>query len=814
VASGAIEVTAPFRAFAHSESAPGYQVQAITGSDWVYTGSAYPAALQNNYFFTDFVQGEVYAVDVNDSRSVQFLYNHPGGLGPVRFVPGPDGFMYYADLFGGTLGRLLIEPNDPTTPRLTARVDDVYQLYVNGAQVLSGSDWRAAATASLALQPGDEIAIHALDTGGPAGVFVDMVLADGTRLASSSAWRVSPTPSPAGDWTAPGYDDSTWLAASEFGGVSAATWSGGAIAPLLPADSTGQWIWSSDNENVNELYLRFTVPGGGGNTAPVAAADTAATSAAIPIAVDVLANDSPSGDALTITRVQSTTGTAGRSDFGAAVAITVTAGSQRVSYDGTAAAQLIALAAGASLADRFTYVVSDSTGGTATGTATVTVTGVNDPPTITSNGGGDSAALSLAENATAVTTVAASDPDSGASLTYAIVGGADASRFSLNATTGALAFVVAPDFESPGDAGANNVYDVVIEVSDGAGTHDTQAIAITVTDAGGTSPPASDAAIITGTAEADILTGLGGSNTINGLGGDDLLSGAGGNDSLNGGAGNDKIIYAIGDGADAVDGGAGSDTLEIRGSTAADILDVIYNGTSLVSFEGGTLTGVEAVAANLLGGSDRLSYAGTSAGQSRNVGCVRVHLDCRRGEYHRRLRQRQSGWQRSGQQHKRRQWCRPDHWRGQQRRPQWRQWERYILFCSRFWQRHDKRVRRQSRGRPGSSSIRSRNHVRCRYGDRRRRRYAGDGLRRGQHFARRHQECSEHHDRRLPLCRLAASPIGDGDSPRLSGRWAGHTRQMGNDLARAFDGFARHASPCPASRGERRRLRLSVLRHR
>ncbi len=33
----------------------------------------------------------------------------------------------------------------------------------------------------------------------------------------------------------------------------------------------------------------------------------------------------------------------------------------------------------------------------------------------------------------------------------------------------------------------------------------------------------------------------------------------------------------------------------------------------MTSFEGGTLTDVEAVTADLLGGSDRLSYAGTSA---------------------------------------------------------------------------------------------------------------------------------------------------------------------------------------------------------
>lgn len=103
------------------------------------------------------------------------------------------------------------------------------------------------------------------------------------------------------------------------------------------------------------------------------------------------------------------------------------------------------------------------------------------PPTITSNGGGDTATVSVAENSTAVTTVTASDPDAGASLTYSISGGADAARFTINTTTGALSFVTAPNFESPTDAGGNNVYDVVVQVSDGS-LMDSQAIAVTVTD--------------------------------------------------------------------------------------------------------------------------------------------------------------------------------------------------------------------------------------------------------------------------------------------------------------------------------------------
>jgi Bacterial Ig domain len=106
----------------------------------------------------------------------------------------------------------------------------------------------------------------------------------------------------------------------------------------------------------------------------------------------------------------------------------------------------------------------------------------NNPPAITSNGGGDTAAVSVAENTTGVTTVVATDPNAGQTLSYSIVSGADASKFTLNASSGALAFVTAPNFEAPTDAGANNVYDVTVQVSDGNGGSDTQAIAVTVTN--------------------------------------------------------------------------------------------------------------------------------------------------------------------------------------------------------------------------------------------------------------------------------------------------------------------------------------------
>jgi hypothetical protein len=107
----------------------------------------------------------------------------------------------------------------------------------------------------------------------------------------------------------------------------------------------------------------------------------------------------------------------------------------------------------------------------------VTVTAANDnTPVITSG-----ATASVAENTTAVMTVTATDADLPAqTLTYSIVGGADAAKFAINASTGALSFATAPDYDAPTDSGANNVYDVTVQASDGT-LSSTKAIAVTVT---------------------------------------------------------------------------------------------------------------------------------------------------------------------------------------------------------------------------------------------------------------------------------------------------------------------------------------------
>ena len=83
-------------------------------------------------------------------------------------------------------------------------------------------------------------------------------------------------------------------------------------------------------------------------------------------------------------------------------------------------------------------------------------------PAITSEG-----AFDVAEGATAVTTLTASDLDTAtADLTWAKAGGADADAFTLSGT-GVLALVSAKDYERPDDVDSDGTYELTVQVSDG-----------------------------------------------------------------------------------------------------------------------------------------------------------------------------------------------------------------------------------------------------------------------------------------------------------------------------------------------------------
>ena len=244
----------------------------------------------------------------------------------------------------------------------------------------------------------------------------------------------------------------------------------------------------------------------------------------------------------------------------------------------------------------------------------------------------------------------ATDPDAGQTLSYSISGGADASKFTIGSTTGALSFVTAPNFEPPTDAGGNNVYDVIVQVSDGHGGIDTQAIAVTVQNVAGVTingTAGNDLIDATHTVagqplptnEEDVINGGNGRDTINGLGGNDTLNGGANADTMIGGTGDD--IYIVDNTSDVVteNPGQGMDAIQssVTYTLSANVENLILTGSGNIKGTGNALdnavTGNSGnnVLAGLAGadaldgglGTDTATYAASAA--SVNVSLATGH---------------------------------------------------------------------------------------------------------------------------------------------------------------------------------------------
>ncbi|KPF90064.1 hypothetical protein IP81_15955 [Novosphingobium sp. AAP83] len=248
-----------------------------------------------------------------------------------------------------------------------------------------------------------------------------------------------------------------------------------------------------------------------------------------------------------------------------------------------------------------TVGAASSDGSTSDAMFTITVGDVNEAPSITSNGAGATAAISIAENTTAVTDVDATDGDAGSVLTYEIVGGADAAAFAIDSATGALSLLVPANFEAPADVGGDNIYEVIVGVSDGL-LSDTQTLNVTITDAidgpqivtltlGNDSYTAA-------TNEDYVIDGLEGDDTITTGSGNDIVHGNWGSDTISTGDGDDVITYdGLEFGADIIDGGAGdndqiialNDNTVIRLRSFTGIETISANGKAGVSVSGSIL---------------------------------------------------------------------------------------------------------------------------------------------------------------------------------------------------------------------------------
>ncbi|SFT22590.1 Carbohydrate binding module (family 6), partial [Alloyangia pacifica] len=89
-------------------------------------------------------------------------------------------------------------------------------------------------------------------------------------------------------------------------------------------------------------------------------------------------------------------------------------------------------------------------------------------------------AVEIAENTTEVAVGLTATDGEGDALSYELTGD-DAAAFEFDEGTGTLSFVSAPDFEAPGDADGDNIYEVTLTTSDGVLTTPQQ-ISVTVTD--------------------------------------------------------------------------------------------------------------------------------------------------------------------------------------------------------------------------------------------------------------------------------------------------------------------------------------------
>ena len=122
-------------------------------------------------------------------------------------------------------------------------------------------------------------------------------------------------------------------------------------------------------------------------------------------------------------------------------------------------------------------IAEDGKGGKQTLDVTVTVTDANDMPRFTSVDQVD-----VTENIPGAAHVVAATDQDGDALTYAIEDLADGALFQINSISGRISFVDTPDFETPLDQDNNNIYELVVSVTDALGASQLQSIFIRVND--------------------------------------------------------------------------------------------------------------------------------------------------------------------------------------------------------------------------------------------------------------------------------------------------------------------------------------------
>ena len=236
--------------------------------------------------------------------------------------------------------------------------------------------------------------------------------------------------------------------------------------------------------------LSLTVPGPASSSLPVVSIVASAT----PVTEGTAA-------AFTLSRTGATD---------AALTVTVSVSESEASVSGTPPTSVTFAAASASAtlsvateddevaedASTVTATVSSGSGYTVSGTsgsADVVVADDDATPVVTT-----ASPIVVAENATSVATLSATDADTAAAdLSWSIpagaAGGADAAQFALTAD-GVLSFRAAKDYEAPDDADTDGEYEVTVRVTDGANPVDA-ALLVRLSDVDDVAPVLSSASV-------------------------------------------------------------------------------------------------------------------------------------------------------------------------------------------------------------------------------------------------------------------------------------------------------------------------------
>jgi VCBS repeat-containing protein/predicted outer membrane repeat protein len=295
--------------------------------------------------------------------------------------------------------------------------------------------------------------------------------------------------------------------------------------PAADYNGTDSFSYKANDGTSDSAVATISLTVNAVNDAPSAAGDSFSTPEDTTLTGNVLTNDTdPDGDALTAVKVSDPAH--GVLTLNADGSFTYT---PATNYNGT---------------DSFSYKANDGTTDSNVVTVNVTVTSVNDAPTIAVAAGG----------------VCLADFRGQANLTLSDVETAAGSlTLSVSSSNTTLVPVGNVTF---GGSGANRT----VTIATVSGRSGSATVIVTVRD--GTSVAATTIGVSAGTSNNDTLSGNGSTDmlfagnsqdTLSGNGGIDLLCGGQGDDQLTGGDGDDTLDGS--QGQDRLDGGVGNDAL-------------------------------------------------------------------------------------------------------------------------------------------------------------------------------------------------------------------------------------------------------------